>query len=112
MKIVKYILILIFVLFAAVQYNDPDVFLWIFVYLFPAFLIFRSFQNPGIESSFIYVAFVYLLWAINVFPPAWEGVLLNQAGMKTLNIELGRESLGLGFVAIVLGFVGFFTNKK
>jgi hypothetical protein len=33
--------------------------------------------------------------------------MLNTMGMKTINIELGRESLGLGFTALVLFLVSF-----
>jgi Transmembrane family 220, helix len=111
MRIAKYVFMVIFIAFAIVQYNDPDPYLWIPVYLFPVYLIFKSLTDLEIHRSFIYVAIAYIFWAINVFPPEWEGVLLNQ-GMKTLNIELGRESLGLATVAIVLIVLGVFSNKK
>jgi Transmembrane family 220, helix len=111
MRIFKYIFIVIFIAFAVVQYNDPDPYLWIPVYLFPVYLIFKSLNDIEISKSFIYIAIVYIFWSINVFPPEWEGVLLNQ-GMKTLNIELGRESLGLACVAIALLVFGIFRNKK
>jgi membrane-bound ClpP family serine protease len=102
MKILKALIIIIFVLFAILQYNDPDPYLWIPVYLYPAYLVFRSLSEKGIVEVFSFVAIVYIFWAVNVFPAEWEGVLLNEVGMKTVNIELGRESLGLGLVGLVL----------
>jgi Transmembrane family 220, helix len=111
MRILKYVFMAIFIAFAIVQYNDPDPYLWIPVYLFPVYLIFKSLSDFQISRSFIYVAIVYIFWSINVFPPEWEGVLLNQ-GMKTLNIELGRESLGLATVAIILIGLGVSSNKE
>jgi membrane-bound ClpP family serine protease len=47
-----------------------------------------------------------LLWAANQFPVEWEGVRLNAMGMKTINIELGRESLGLGIAGISVWIIG------
>jgi hypothetical protein len=50
---------------------------------------------------------MYIFWAINQFPPEWEGLTLDAMGMKTINIELGRESLGLGFTGLVLWVLTF-----
>jgi energy-coupling factor transporter transmembrane protein EcfT len=97
-RALKYILTLVFVFFCLVQYNDPDPYLWIPIYLVPIFLIWHK----GKPSKFYLtiIGLLYFLWAINQFPPSWEGLTLNELGMKTVNIELGRESLGLGFTAI------------
>jgi len=55
-------------------------------------------------------AFLYILWGASLFPPAWEGVMLNEMGMKTLNIELGRESLGM-FIASAILILYTFLNE-
>lgn len=105
-KIVLWVFIALFILFAAVQYNDVDGWLWMLVYLLTAFLCFRAIKNKGDKLSYLTIATLFLLWGINIYPPEWEGVMLNTAGMKTLNIELGRESLGLficSFTMLVCG---------
>lgn len=102
MKYVYYVLMLIFVYFTAVQYNDPDPWLWIPTYLFPIYLIYQRSVNKIDGKTLFLIGIPYLFWAINQFPQEWEGVLLNQMGMKTLNIELGRESLGLGITTLIL----------
>ena len=107
MKYVYYFLMLMFLCFAAVQFNDPDPLLWIPTYLFPIYLFFQRSKGNLSGSTLLLVGIPYLFWAINQFPPEWEGVMLNTMGMKTINIELGRESLGLGFTALVLFLVSF-----
>jgi hypothetical protein len=101
---------LIFVSFSIVQYNDPDPWLWIPTYLFPIFLIYQKSIYRIEGKSLFLIGVPYLFWAINQFPAEWDGVLLDQMGMKTLNIELGRESLGLGFTTVVLWILSFIRN--
>lgn len=105
-KILLWIFIVLFVLFAAVQYNDVDGWLWILTYLLTAFMCFRAVRGRGDKLSFLALATLLLLWGINIYPPEWEGVMLNTAGMKTLNIELGRESLGLFICSFSMLFCG------
>lgn len=110
MKYVYYILMLVFMYFTAVQYNDPDPWLWIPTYMFPIYLLFQKSRGKLSGNALFLIGIPYLFWAINQFPPEWEGVMLNTMGMKTINIELGRESLGLGFTALVLFLISF--SKK
>ncbi|WP_435356197.1 transmembrane 220 family protein [Emticicia sp. SJ17W-69] len=101
-KVVLWFFIIVFLYFTGVQYNDPDPYVWIPTYLIPVFLCYYKLQGKGEKVMYFTVGLLFLMWAINQFPPAWEGVLLNQLGMKTLNIELGRESLGLGCCTIAM----------
>lgn len=98
-KTILWFFIIMFLAFAAVQYNDPDPYVWIPTYLIPAFLCYYKLKGNGDKVLFFSIGLLFLMWGINQFPPEWEGVLLNH-GMKTLNIELGRESLGLGCCTI------------
>jgi hypothetical protein len=107
MKYVYYFLILVFVAFAGVQYNDPDSALWILLYLLPIFFIWRKIKGTQPNETLYFVGLMYIFWAINQFPPEWEGLTLDAMGMKTINIELGRESLGLGFTGLVLWVLTF-----
>lgn len=110
MKYIYYAIILLFVYFTVVQYNDPDPWLWIPTYLFPIYLIYQKMNGKLEGKTLILVAIPYLFWAINQFPPEWEGVMLDEMGMKTLNIELGRESLGLGITVIILAVLGLIKD--
>ena len=105
----SYVCLFVFLLFAFFQWNDPDPQIWIPLYLIPAVLTVLSHKKRIAVSALFTAALVYTLWGASLFPPEWEGVMLNQ-GMKTLNIELGRESLGLVTAAILLAIQGF-LNK-
>ncbi len=98
-KVVLWFFVVMFFAFALVQYNDSDPFVWIPVYLIPTYLCYYKLKGKGDKLMYFIIGLLFLMWAINQFPPEWEGVLLNQ-GMKTVNIELGRESLGLGCCTI------------
>lgn len=110
-KIIYYILLLIFGLFAAVQYNDPDGWLWILVYLSVGYACYRAMLYKGDTINYFLLALLFFLWGANQFPPQWEGVMLDAMGMKTLNIELGREALGLWICSLALVYCAF-TSKK
>jgi hypothetical protein len=107
-KIILTLLRVLFLLFALVQLNDPDPLVWICIYLVPVFVFNEQLLRRGMgRFGQITLGFVYFLWAAEQFPPEWEGVLLDSMAMKTLNIELGRESLGLAIV----GFCLIVTSK-
>lgn len=91
----------VFVLFAAFQYNDPDPYLWIPIYLYPALLSVMYYRGQVSRTLLLVSAAVFLAGAIYLWPQHWEGVELK-SGMKTMNIELGRESLGMGMVFVTL----------
>ncbi len=111
-KVYLIFLIIVFILFALVQINDPDPVLWILIYLIPAFLVYKKLSNSDDNFYYLVIGFIFLLWAINIFPPEWEGVMLDVRGMKTLNIELGRESLGLGICTFAFWSVYIFDKIK
>ena len=101
MRIFAILMAVVFVVFAALQYNDPDPYLWIPIYLYAALLSVLYYRGR-VSKAFLRVsAVVFLAGAIYMWPEVWEGVEL-QNGMKTVNIELGRESLGLGLVFVTL----------
>jgi hypothetical protein len=97
---------LVFLVFAVVQYNDPDPHIWIPIYLFPAILsviLWRIKDNRPVQLLWVLLAaaLLYFAGAIYQWPAEWEGVALKN-GMKTINIEEGREALGLGVCFITL----------
>lgn len=64
MKLLNLILSILFLVFAALQYNDPDPFIWIPIYLLAAFLCWRAYK--GIHHRWLYAVAIgiYLLYAI------------------------------------------------
>lgn len=105
-RVFAIIMALVFIAFAVVQYNDPDPHIWIPIYLFPAILSGLMWwvkdDRPNILLTVLLVAsLIYFAGAIYQWPEQWEGVALKN-GMKTINIEEGRESLGLGVVFTTL----------
>lgn len=113
-KIFALVFTLLFGYAIVVQFNDPDAFKWIFIYFMAALasvLFFLKKLKPTIYfalSGFFFALFI-LYW-----PETYEGVQLDQ-GMKTVNIEEGRESLGSLIAAVVMLVYGLrarFVNSK
>ena len=107
MKTTLYIFIILYILFAIVQFNDPDSHIWILAYMIPAYLCHYKMLGRGDNRMFFFAGLIYLLWSLNQFPPQWKGLMIENLRMKTLNVELGRESLGLAFCTLGLWFCAF-----
>jgi hypothetical protein len=105
MKVINIILIVVFVLSAALQYNDPDPYLWIPVYLFGAFLCYRAiiqkYDLPFYVLGFIgYGSYaVYLFFSDSGVLSWWqdhhaENIAQSMKATKPW-IEETREFIGL-----------------
>ncbi len=102
MKIIKLVLALIFIAFAALQYNDPDPLLWMFIYGFVALLFLASaFQKVSrelilattvglISYSLLYLPGLYEWWT-----EGQAGELVEEMKAGKMYIEESREFLGL-----------------
>lgn len=110
MKITNIILALLFALFAYFQYNDPDPWLWISIYLIVAGLCGAAafgYYNKWLTT--VIFAGLLLYWLI-LLPDfvSWlgEGMPTITGSMKaeSPHIELVREFLGL---LILMGAVGW-----
>jgi hypothetical protein len=64
MKTLNIILSILFIIFAALQYNDPDPFLWFPIYLLAAFLCWRASQGIHHRSLYITAISIYIIYAI------------------------------------------------
>ena len=121
MKILSILLCLIFVLFAFVQINDPDPWIWIPIYLFSAYTEFCSSRNYFNPMLLMMLATGYLLGALFLFP--FENMAewihteeqAKSLEMKMPFVEEARESLGL-FICFVTNtifmFIGFKKAKQ
>jgi hypothetical protein len=119
---VKYLslfFLVIFVLFAIVQLNDPDPYIWMPIYLASAYTSFcgyKLYYNPMLLTIF---CIAYLIGALSLFPDSFStrvhmGALAKSMEMKMPFIEEARESLGLAicfFVNLIYLFVGMKRAK-
>nr|WP_293842384.1 transmembrane 220 family protein [uncultured Arsenicibacter sp.] len=103
---------LIFLLFAAFQYNDPDPEVWIPIYLIGVGACILAYFKTGPIWLYGVIGLVYAVAAWQQWPPVFEGFLLDSMGMKTINIELARESGGLAICAVVIWALGWLVKNK
>ena len=109
LKLLGFVLTLLFLWAAYVQFNDPDAEWWIALYLLAALgtLLFSLNRLPYWVG--IIMAVVYGILAIVYWPETFEGVQIG--GGDISNIERGRESLGMGITAVVFLLLGFAAKK-
>ena len=110
MRILNYILAVMFLLFAFVQINDPDPLLWIAIYGAMAVICVMAAFNYYIKPL-LWVLFAgFVIYMVILFPGIQEWLaqenksVLFDEGMKMqhLYIEESREFLGLLICQIVL----------
>lgn len=113
MRILAIVFAICFALSAALQYNDPDPAVWISVYGLAAVasLLFLKGKLPALV--YLVLALAYFTAAFFQWPPEFEGFLFGEIQtMRNMNIELARESAGLGIVAIAMLIFWIATPKK
>lgn len=124
MKILNILLCLLFVLFAYFQYNDPDPWLWITIYILVAGICaFAAFGKYHRWTTFILLLALVGYW-LYLLPDfvAWvsDGMPTITGSMKAESeyIELVREFLGLLILIATLVFqyrrsgTGWLPNSK
>lgn len=122
MKVFNLIFCLLFVFSAALQYNDPDPYLWIPIYMYGAVFCWFAFRNKYYPKAYLIGIFVYSAYAIYLFF-AKDGVLdwITRhnaediaATMKAEKpwIEETREFFGLLILIIVLLINYFYSRRK
>jgi hypothetical protein len=114
MKFFNIFFSVVFILFAVVQYNDPDPYLWIPIYLYPALLCYLKFIQKPISRIAYWAAFlvfgVYAIYKMFDTNGIIDWVQFHNASniastMKAEKpwIEESREFFGLVIILIVLG---------
>jgi hypothetical protein len=118
MKIANSILALLFFIFAAVQYNDPDPWLWIVAYIFVAvqfiLQIFQKLPRPLLLISIILFAILGMTFIPDFIDWIEKGAPSIASEMKATepHIELVREFGGLLICLAGLFFLLFQQKKK
>jgi len=121
MKIFNIIFCMLFIIAAGLQYNDPDPYLWMPIYLYSAVLCYFAVRNRFYPTAYLVGMAFYLVYAVYLFLTS-DGVLdwiekhngENIAGsMKATKpwIEDTREFFGLCILIGVL-LVNYFYSKR
>ena len=101
-----------FIGFAVVQYNDPDPYIWVPIYLFPAVASGLVFTGRRVSPLVLLLAaFAFSMGALFQWPAHWAGVALKN-GMKTVDVEEGREALGLIICAVSLLLYWWYQTQR
>ena len=112
MKVFNIFFIVVFILSAALQYNDPDPYIWVPIYLYGAYLCYQAIYKKYNPTLYIVGLIIYVGYAVYLFFDK-QGVL-NWAGehnaesitqtMKATKpwIEETREFGGLVILIVVL----------
>ena len=111
-KIISLVFGLLFILFAALQYNDPDPQVWIPIYGLAAAACFMAYAGVGRWWFFVVMTVIYIAAAIYQWPPRFEGFLFSEVGMRSLNIEMAREAGGLAICAAVMALLAVLTRQS
>ena len=111
LRLFAIVMALVFLVFAGLQYNDPDPYIWIPIYLYLVLLSVLV-LNRSVSKVVLFVsALAFLIGSVYMWPAHWEGVALKN-GMKTVNIEEGRESLGLAMGCVTLLIYGLAVSSR
>ena len=106
LKLIAITFAILFALFAGLQYNDPDPEVWVPIYGLAVLASIMALLRVGQPWFFWLMAALYVVAAVYQWPPHFEGFLLDEMGMKTINIELAREAGGLAICAVAMAVLG------
>lgn len=122
MKIFNLLFCLLFIVSAGLQYNDPDPYLWIPLYLYSAVLCWLAFKQKYYPPLYLAGIAVYTIYAAYLFfvddgMLDWirehesENIAQEMKATKPW-IEATREVLGLMIMVIVLLVDYFYSRRK
>jgi hypothetical protein len=125
MKVFNIFFIVVFILSAALQYNDPDPYIWVPIYLYGAYLCYQAIQKKYSPLLYAIAFVVYIGYALYLFFDnqgvlSWaeehnaENIAQTMKATKPW-IEETREFGGLLILVVVLAIDAFWlkrTRKK
>ena len=122
MKIFNIFFCFVFVVFAALQYNDPDPYVWVPIYLYAAVLCWLAFRNKFYPGAYGLGIIVYAAYAVyKIFDRNglldWIEVHHAENIAETMKaekpwIEESREFFGLLILIGVLVIDLIYATKK
>ena len=121
MRVFNITFIVIFIVFTALQYNDPDPYVWMPIYLYAAFLCYRAIQKKWDPVLYIIGAVVYIGYAVYLFMDKtgvldWAEEHHGESIVQTMKaekpwIEETREFGGLLIILIVMTINYFWLRQ-
>ena len=122
MKIFNIVFCLLFIVSAALQYNDPDPYIWMPIYLYGAVLCFLAARNKFYPKAYLWGIVVFAVYAIFLFFDKtgvlnWatehqaESIVHSMKAEKPW-IEETREFGGLLILIIALSINWFYSRSK
>ncbi len=112
MKITKIFFGVLFLVFAAVQYNDPDPLLWIIIYGIVSLVFFLSATDMALKKIVLGLIIAGGLFSITYIPGVYDWFTIGQpeeivASMKVDKpyVEESREFFGLWIALAALIFL-------
>lgn len=122
LKLFNIFFCIVFILFAAVQYNDPDPYVWMPIYLYTAVLCWLAFRNKFFPGAYLLGIAVYAAYAIYKFfdqNGVWTWITKHHEAniastMKAEQpwIEETREFFGLIILIVVLLIDYLYAKRK
>ncbi len=122
MKIFNWFFIFCFIVFAALQYNDPDPYIWMPIYLYAAFLCWQSIKarfNPVLYWIGYVVYGGYAIYKVFDENGLLDWIRYHNAGSITETmkanhpwVEETREFFGLVIVIVVLIINHIYLSRK
>ncbi|MEP7375949.1 MAG: transmembrane 220 family protein [Chitinophagaceae bacterium] len=122
MKMFNIFFSILFLIFAGLQYNDPDPYIWIPIYLYATIYCWLAAKNKFYPKAYLLGILVYAGYALYLFFTQ-DGVVdwiqkhngENIAGTmkaETPWIEDTREFFGLVILIVVLAINFFYAKKR
>jgi Transmembrane family 220, helix len=118
MKILNIVLCVMFLLFWAVQYNDPDPYLWMPIYAFVAWVCGLAAMKRYNKSLIMIGLGILTIYTLTYIPAVIDWVnrgmpsLVETMKAEKLYIELAREFGGLVICDLALLFQYFQAKKQ
>lgn len=122
MKLFNYSFAIIFLVFAALQYNDPDPILWIPIYLYPTYLCLQAARDKYVHKHLYPIGFIifvpYAIYKMFDENGVIDWIKYHNAGSiastmkaETPWVEESREFFGLVIILIVMT-INYLQIKK
>ena len=122
MRVFNLVFCVLFVLFAALQYNDPDPYVWMPIYLYSAVLCYLAANGKFYPKAYLLGLVGYSAYAIYLFFDKtgvvdWVQEHNSESMVQTMQatkpwIEESREFFGLVILIAVLLINWFYLKRK
>lgn len=117
-KLIKLILAVIFLLFAVLQYNDPDPVLWMVIYGYTAIVLLLPFNTKVMKKILLASILLGSVYSCFFLPGVYQWItsgdlasITESMQVKKTYIEETREFFGLVIAVLALTY-HYFTLSK